>query len=110
MRHNESLSLLEREAPRLEALADRTGIVGEIRGRGAMLAVELVEDLDLRTPAPQLAAAINRACHERGVVTLTAGTFGNVFRFLPPLTITDALLTEAMDVLDEAVDRVLAAR
>ena len=96
--------------PRLEALADRTGIVGEIRGRGAMLAVELVEDLDLRTPAPQLAAAINRACHERGVVTLTAGTFGNVFRFLPPLTITDALLTEAMDVLDEAVDQVLAAR
>ncbi|GAA3608473.1 4-aminobutyrate--2-oxoglutarate transaminase [Marihabitans asiaticum] len=87
---------------RLQTLADKTGVIGDIRGRGAMVAAELVSDLDLKTPAAELTAAVNKACHARGVVTLTCGTYGNVFRFLPPLTISDELLGEAMDVLDEA--------
>ncbi|WP_370892045.1 4-aminobutyrate--2-oxoglutarate transaminase [Janibacter sp. GXQ6167] len=94
--------------PRLQTIADRTGVVGEIRGRGAMLAVELVSDLDLKTPAPELTAAINKACHERGLVTLTCGTYGNVFRFLPPLTIGDDLLMEGADILEEAFAAALA--
>ena len=52
--------------------------------------------------AAALAAAVNRACHERGLITLTCGTYGNVFRFLPPLSISDDLLHEGIDVLEEA--------
>jgi 4-aminobutyrate aminotransferase/(S)-3-amino-2-methylpropionate transaminase len=53
-------------------------------------------------PDPALTGRIARACHARGVVVLTAGTWGNVLRFLPPLVIGQDLLTEALDVLDEA--------
>jgi 4-aminobutyrate aminotransferase/(S)-3-amino-2-methylpropionate transaminase len=93
--------------PRLKEIADRTGVIGDIRGRGAMLAVELVEDQAKKTPAPALTAAVNKACHARGLVTLTCGTFGNVFRFLPPLTIGEDLLHEGLDILDEAFTEAL---
>ncbi len=93
--------------PRLKALSDLYGVVGDIRGRGAMLAIELVSDLDAKTPDAALAAAVNRACHARGLVTLTCGTYGNVFRFLPPLSIGDDLLSEGLDVLEEAFAEVL---
>jgi 4-aminobutyrate aminotransferase/(S)-3-amino-2-methylpropionate transaminase len=88
--------------PRLEALASKHGVIGDIRGRGAMLAVELVSDLEAKTPDTELTARVNKACHERGLVTLTCGTFGNVFRFLPPLSASDELLGEGLDILDEA--------
>jgi 4-aminobutyrate aminotransferase/(S)-3-amino-2-methylpropionate transaminase len=86
--------------PRLRALQERTGVVGDVRGRGAMLAVELVKP-GTREPDAALTAQINKACHAQGVITLTAGTFGNVLRFLPPLVIGQDLLTEALDVLDD---------
>ena len=86
--------------PRLQALADKQASIGDVRGRGAMLAIELVGDD--KTPDPVLTATINAFCHRNGVVTLTAGTYGNVLRFLPPLSTTDALLSEALDVLEEA--------
>ncbi|MGY1747326.1 4-aminobutyrate--2-oxoglutarate transaminase [Blastococcus sp. SYSU D00695] len=89
--------------PRLRGLAERTGVVGDVRGRGAMLAAEIVEP-GTTTPDPGLTAAISRACHAEGVVALTAGTHGNVLRFLPPLVIGQDLLAEALDVLDAAVD------
>ncbi|HET8769241.1 MAG TPA: 4-aminobutyrate--2-oxoglutarate transaminase, partial [Pedococcus sp.] len=88
--------------PRLEALASKHGVIGDIRGRGAMLAIELVSDLEKKTPDADLAGRVNKACHERGLVTLTCGTFGNVFRFLPPLSSSDELLSEGLDVLEEA--------
>ncbi|MDR6862813.1 4-aminobutyrate--2-oxoglutarate transaminase [Phycicoccus sp. 3266] len=88
--------------PRLEALANKHGVIGDIRGRGAMLAIELVSDLEKKTPDADLAGRVNKACHERGLVTLTCGTFGNVFRFLPPLSSSDELLSEGLDVLEEA--------
>jgi 4-aminobutyrate aminotransferase / (S)-3-amino-2-methylpropionate transaminase / 5-aminovalerate transaminase len=87
--------------PRLRALQERTTVVGDIRGRGAMLAMELVRP-GTREPDAALTAAISKACHAQGVITLTAGTFGNVLRFLPPLVIGEDLLTEALDVLDAA--------
>ncbi len=93
--------------PRLKEIADRTGVIGDIRGRGAMLAVELVIDQAKKTPAAALTGAVNKACHARGLVTLTCGTFGNVFRFLPPLTIADDLLNEGLDLLDEAFTEAL---
>jgi 4-aminobutyrate aminotransferase/(S)-3-amino-2-methylpropionate transaminase len=88
--------------PRLEALAEKFGVIGDIRGRGAMLAIELVSDLGKKTPDADLATRVNRACHAQGLVTLTCGTFGNVFRFLPPLSISDELLTEGLDILEDA--------
>lgn len=85
----------------LRAISADTDLVGEIRGRGAMVAVELVQ-AGSKVPNPQAAAAINRYCHEQGVLTLTAGTFNNVLRFLPPLTISNELLREGFSVLRDA--------
>ncbi len=88
--------------PRLKELAARHPQIGDVRGRGAMLAVELVSDPATKTPDPALTAAVSKACHASGLVTLSAGTYGNVLRFLPPLAIPDALLTEGLDILEEA--------
>ncbi|EWT01929.1 4-aminobutyrate aminotransferase [Intrasporangium oryzae NRRL B-24470] len=87
---------------RLERLADKFDVVGEIRGRGAMLAIELVRGGGDTTPNPDLTRAVNAFCHGQGLVTLTAGTYGNVLRFLPPLTISDELLHEGLDILEQA--------
>ena len=95
--------------PRLRALQERTTVVGDVRGRGAMLAVELVK-AGTSEPDAELTARIAKACHAQGVLTLTAGTFGNVLRFLPPLVIGQDLLTEALDVLDAVFDEHAPAR
>jgi len=87
--------------PRLEALAERYSCVGDVRGRGAMLAVELVAPGTTR-PDAALTAKVAAACHRRGVVVLTAGTRSNVLRFLPPLVIDEHLLADGLDVLEEA--------
>ncbi len=87
--------------PRLVALAEKYDAIGDVRGRGAMLAVELVRP-GTKDPDPALTAMLSAACHQQGLITLTAGTFGNVLRFLPPLVIDDALLTEGLDILDAA--------
>jgi 4-aminobutyrate aminotransferase / (S)-3-amino-2-methylpropionate transaminase / 5-aminovalerate transaminase len=87
--------------PRLRALQERTPAIGDVRGRGAMIAVELVKP-GTTEPDPGLTGRIAKACHAQGVVVLTAGTYGNVLRFLPPLVIGQDLLTEALDVLDAA--------
>jgi 4-aminobutyrate aminotransferase / (S)-3-amino-2-methylpropionate transaminase / 5-aminovalerate transaminase len=87
--------------PRLDALASRYPFVGDVRGRGAMQAVEIVKP-GTKDPDAKLTLEIARACHSRGVVVLTCGTYSNVLRFLPPLVIGDALLADALEVLDEA--------
>ena len=87
--------------PRLQAIADKFDIVGDVRGRGAMLAVELVEP-GTKNPNAAATAAISAACHREGLVTLTAGTYGNVLRFLPPLVIGDDLLAEGLDIIEAA--------
>jgi len=89
---------------RLTALAERDNRVGDVRGRGAMLAIELVEP-GTHVPDPALAKAVAATAHAQGVIVLTCGTWGNVLRFLPPLTIPDHLLDEALDVLDAAFDK-----
>lgn len=86
---------------RLEEIARIHPTIGDIRGRGAMIAVELI-GADGRTPDPARAAAVSTYCHSQGVLTLTCGTYGNVLRFLPPLVISEQLLAEAMDVLSDA--------
>jgi 4-aminobutyrate aminotransferase/(S)-3-amino-2-methylpropionate transaminase len=86
---------------RLQASDDR---IGDVRGRGAMLAVELVKS-GTADPDPQLTAQWAAAAHAAGVIVLTTGTFGNVVRLLPPLTISDDLLIEGLDVLAETLGR-----
>jgi 4-aminobutyrate aminotransferase/(S)-3-amino-2-methylpropionate transaminase len=88
--------------PRLKALADTYPQIGDVRGRGAMLAVELVNGAGDITPNAALTAAVNKACHADGLVTLTCGTYGNVFRFLPPLAASDELLSEGLDIFEKA--------
>ncbi|WP_327039162.1 4-aminobutyrate--2-oxoglutarate transaminase [Micromonospora maris] len=86
---------------RLRAIAERDPAIAEVRGRGAMLAVEIVQPGTL-TPDPAATAAVSAACHAAGLLTLTCGTYGNVLRFLPPLVIADDELSRAMEILDAA--------
>ena len=85
----------------LRALQAKYSVIGEVRGRGAMQAIELVEP---GTKNPNTAAmnAVVKYCQSKGVLILTAGTYSNVVRFLPPIVITDELLKDALSVLDEA--------
>lgn len=85
--------------PRLQAMQENFAQIGEIRGRGAMLAIELVEP-GTTNPNASLAGDLNKYCHSHGVATLTTGTYGNVFRFLPPLTMPRHLLEEALTILE----------
>jgi 4-aminobutyrate aminotransferase / (S)-3-amino-2-methylpropionate transaminase / 5-aminovalerate transaminase len=85
---------------RLRNLAASFPAIGEVRGRGAMVAIEIVEP-GTTVPDAAMAARLSAGCHQAGVLTLTCGTYGNVLRFLPPLVAPDHLLHEAMDVLAE---------
>jgi 4-aminobutyrate aminotransferase/(S)-3-amino-2-methylpropionate transaminase len=87
--------------PRLRKLADSHSVIGDVRGRGAMVAVELVRPGTLE-PDAAAAAAVAGACHRAGLVVLTCGTFGNVLRFLPPLVIGEELLEEGLSILEDA--------
>jgi 4-aminobutyrate aminotransferase / (S)-3-amino-2-methylpropionate transaminase / 5-aminovalerate transaminase len=87
--------------PRLRQLARDYPVIGDIRGRGAMIAIELVEPGTL-IPDPARTARVAKACHAAGLVVLTCGTFGNVLRFLPPLVIGEALLSEGLGILEDA--------
>jgi 4-aminobutyrate aminotransferase/(S)-3-amino-2-methylpropionate transaminase len=87
--------------PRLQELAARFPQIGDVRGRGAMLAVELVRPGGIE-PDPAETARVNAACHGAGLVTLTCGTYGNVLRLLPPLVTPEHLLREGLDILEEA--------
>ncbi|MFI0432207.1 MAG: 4-aminobutyrate--2-oxoglutarate transaminase [Candidatus Nanopelagicales bacterium] len=87
---------------RLGTMAAKYPQIGNIRGRGAMIGVELVNPAN-NAPDPSLTAALAKYTHSHGVMMLTAGTHGNVIRFLPPLTIPDHLLHEGLDVVAEAL-------
>jgi 4-aminobutyrate aminotransferase/(S)-3-amino-2-methylpropionate transaminase len=94
---------------RLRALQADQPAMGDVRGRGAMCAFEVVRP-GTKTPDADATGAVVRACHAAGVVVLSCGTFGNVVRLLPPLVISRELLTEGLDVLSEAVTSVLGPR
>jgi 4-aminobutyrate aminotransferase/(S)-3-amino-2-methylpropionate transaminase len=85
----------------LRELAKKYPVIGEVRGRGAMQAIELVEP-ETKNPNTAAMNAVVKYCQSQGVLVLTAGTYSNVVRFLPPLVITDELLKDALSVLDDA--------
>ncbi len=88
---------------RLTSLAAADPRIGQVRGRGAMVAIELVKP-GTTTPDQALTARVVAGAHAAGVLVLSCGTYGNVLRFLPPLSIPDALLDEAFDVLAQAFE------
>ncbi|GIF05654.1 4-aminobutyrate--2-oxoglutarate transaminase [Actinoplanes siamensis] len=88
--------------PALVAINDQDQGIAEVRGRGAMIAIELVTPGG-NEPDPLRTAAVSKACHDAGLLTLTCGTYGNVLRFLPPLVIPDADLHRGLDILREAL-------
>ncbi|WP_411143720.1 4-aminobutyrate--2-oxoglutarate transaminase [Streptomyces sp. x-80] len=87
--------------PRLAAMAEKYDIIGEVRGRGAMIAIELVQS-GTKEPNAQATGALAKACHQEGLLVLTTGTYGNVLRFLPPLVIGEDLLNEGLDIIEAA--------
>ena len=107
------------EAERIPAHAQRTGdrikarfqqwaaqfrCIGDIRGLGAMVGMELVTDRETRTPDKALTGRVLAAALERGLVLLSAGTFGNTIRVLAPLTADDAIIDEGLDVMGAALE------
>ncbi|MEU1388954.1 MULTISPECIES: 4-aminobutyrate--2-oxoglutarate transaminase [unclassified Nonomuraea] len=88
--------------PRLRSLQERFPMIGDVRGRGAMIAIELVEP-GTKNPDPAAVQEIVKRCHAEGLVVLTAGTYGNVLRFLPPLVMPEHLLEEGLGILEKAI-------
>jgi 4-aminobutyrate aminotransferase/(S)-3-amino-2-methylpropionate transaminase len=84
----------------------RWPMIGEVRGLGAMQAIELVLSQETREPAPQETRQITQYCYEHGLITISAGSYGNVIRLLMPLVITSAQMDEGLDVLEAALKAV----
>lgn len=86
----------------LTDLAERFDAVGDVRGLGPMIAVELVKDRKTKEPAPDIAKAIADRCFETGLIVLVCGTYGNVLRFLPPLVTTEEDVNAGIQILGKA--------
>lgn len=91
---------------KMQHLASRFDCIGDVRGLGAMCAMEIVKDKKSKTPDKEGVAKIVKAAGERGLLLLSAGLFGNVIRLLMPLTITDDQLEEGLQILEEAFEAV----
>jgi 4-aminobutyrate aminotransferase/(S)-3-amino-2-methylpropionate transaminase len=88
---------------RLDAMRERFPFIGDVRGLGAMLAIELVRDRATREPAPELASRLAKRASERGLILLTAGIYANVIRILAPLTASPELMDEGLTILEHAL-------
>jgi 4-aminobutyrate aminotransferase/(S)-3-amino-2-methylpropionate transaminase len=94
---------------RMLAWQERFPAIGDVRGLGAMLAIELVEDRQTKRPAPQLATAVVAEAAQRGLLLMKAGIYSNCIRVLCPLTLTDEQVDEALSVWEDALDAALGA-
>jgi 4-aminobutyrate aminotransferase / (S)-3-amino-2-methylpropionate transaminase / 5-aminovalerate transaminase len=92
---------------RMEAWQARWEPIGDVRGLGAMLAIELVQDRSTKEPAAELASAVVTAALERGLLLLKSGIYSNCIRVLVPLVISDAEVDEALDVWEQALEAVI---
>jgi len=96
----------ERFRKRAAKWQERWELVGDVRGLGAMQAIELVRSKTTRQPAEEETKQVSQYCYEHGLVTITAGSYSNVIRLLVPLVITDAQMDEGLDVLEAALAHV----
>jgi 4-aminobutyrate aminotransferase / (S)-3-amino-2-methylpropionate transaminase / 5-aminovalerate transaminase len=110
----EDESLVERAAQigetirgRMQAWQRRWDTIGDVRGLGAMLAIELVHDRGTKDPAPEIATAVAEAASERGLLLLKSGIYSNCIRVLVPLVISEGELDEALGVWEDALGSVL---
>jgi 4-aminobutyrate aminotransferase/(S)-3-amino-2-methylpropionate transaminase len=106
-----SIAIGERVTRRMSELAatNRFPCIGEVRGLGGMVGIELVEDRASRKPAPALTKRWAERCHKNGLIVLTCGVYGNVVRILVPLTATDAIVEEGLGILERSLEDALAA-
>ena len=88
---------------RFDAIQTRHHLIGDVRGLGAMQAIELVTDRTMKTPAREHTAGIIHACHEGGLIVIKAGLYDNVIRVLAPLVIEDSVLEEGLDILEDCI-------
>ncbi|MGH7923253.1 MAG: 4-aminobutyrate--2-oxoglutarate transaminase [Candidatus Binatus sp.] len=88
---------------RLDAMRERFPVIGDVRGLGAMLAIELVRDRASKEPAPELASRLAVRAAERGLILLTAGIYANVIRILAPLTASPELVDEGMTIIEQSL-------
>jgi 4-aminobutyrate aminotransferase/(S)-3-amino-2-methylpropionate transaminase len=101
-----AIALGERFEQRSREWQSRWAIVGETRGLGAMRAIELVRSRETREPATQETEKVVRYCYEHGLLTISAGTYGNVLRILVPLVITDTQFDEGLGIIEAALGSV----
>ena len=94
---------------RLRELARELPCIGDVRGLGAMVAIELVKNRDPHSPDPDLTKALTKRAAEKGLVLLSCGLYGNVIRFLVPLTASDAIVREGLDIVAESLRELTGA-
>lgn len=99
----------EKVMDRFNRLADKYDIIGDVRGLGAMCAIEFVKDRQTKEPNKEIVGTIVNEANKRGLITLSAGLFGNVLRVLMPLVITDEQLEEGLDIIEEAMEAATSA-
>jgi 4-aminobutyrate aminotransferase/(S)-3-amino-2-methylpropionate transaminase len=98
-----ALKIAEKCMKRFNAWNDKFDVVGDVRGTGAMMGVEFVKDKESKTPNAELVAAIINEAVQHGLLLESAGTYGNVIRFLCPLCVTDAQLEAGLDIYEKAI-------
>ncbi len=92
---------------RFKKMEEEHEIIGDVRGIGAMVAMELVKDRATKEPAKDETGQLVKKCYERGLITISAGTYGNVMRILMPLVITDAQLEKGLAILEESLGEIV---
>jgi len=103
---NRSEAIGQKVRARFDAFKEKYALVGDVRGVGAMVAMELVTDRESKQPAADLAKALTGRCLEKGLLVLASGTYGNVVRILSPLVITDEQLEQGLQILEEGLAEV----
>ncbi len=104
-----SAALGKRLTQRLRQLAETTPCIGDVRGLGPMVAIELFKDKERRNPDPETTAAIVARAADRGLILLSCGVYGNVIRILVPITASEAIVDEGLDILENAMESLAVA-
>ena len=91
---------------RLDEFYDKFEVIGDVRGKGPMLAMELVKDRKTKKPYPEAASKVMKASLTSGLLTLKAGLYGNCIRLHPPLTIEDDLLEKGLAIMEKAFEKI----